>query len=96
MTAEKRRIRVNAANLKHSHLYVTGLRDFFPPEAIGGPRRKSANSNGHGFELILDGLDQPVWTDIGSDAKSGKARGFLRCLGAIGKFFKRHGVDAGA
>ena len=78
MTAEKRLIRVNAANLKHSHLYVTGLRDFFPAEAVGGPRRKSAN--GHGFELILDGLGETVFTDIGSDAKSGKARGFPRCL----------------
>lgn len=29
---------------------MTGLRDFFPPEAVGGPRRKSAN--GHGIELI--------------------------------------------
>ena len=94
MTAEKRRIRVTAANLRNSHLYVTGLRDFFPSEAVGGPRRKSAN--GHGFELILDGLGETVITDIGSDAKSGKARRFLRCLGAIGKFFKRHGVDAGA
>lgn len=82
MPAEKRRIRVNAANLRHSHLYVTGLKDFFPPEAIGGPRRKSAN--GHGIELTLDGLGETVHTDIGSDAKSGKARGFLRCRGAKG------------
>ncbi len=35
MTAEKRRIRVNAANLRNSHLYVTGLGDFFPKDAIG-------------------------------------------------------------
>ncbi len=93
MTAEKRRIRVNAANLRNSHLYVTGLRDFFPREAVGGARRKSAN--GHGFELILDGLGETVVTDIGSDAKSGKARGFLRCRGAIGKFFKHHDVKPG-
>jgi hypothetical protein len=71
MSSDKRRIRVTAANLRHSHLYVTG--DFFPPEAIGGPRRKSAN--GHGIELILDGLGETVHTDIGSEAKSGKARG---------------------
>ena len=72
---------------------VTGLRDFFPPDAVGGPRRKSANS--HGFELILDGLGETVRTDIGSDAKSGKARGFPRCRGAIGKFFKHHDVKPG-
>jgi hypothetical protein len=68
MTAEKRLIRVTAANLKHSHLYVTGLRDFFPQDAVGGPRRK--NGNGHGIELILDGLDETVVTDIGGDAKT--------------------------
>jgi hypothetical protein len=77
MTAERRRVRVNAANLKHSHLYVTrALRDFFPADAVGGPRRK--NGNGHGFELILDGLGETLVTDICSDAKSGRS-GFLRC-----------------
>jgi hypothetical protein len=35
MTAERRLVRITAANLKHSHLDVTGLRDFFPPEAFG-------------------------------------------------------------
>jgi hypothetical protein len=48
MTAEKRLVRVTAANLKHSHLYVTGLRDFFPPEAFGGARRK----NGEGYDVV--------------------------------------------
>lgn len=38
MPAEKRRIRVNAANLLNNHLYVTGLRDFFPSAADGGVR----------------------------------------------------------
>jgi len=92
MTAARRLIRITAANLEHDHLYVTGLRDLFPPEAIGGPRRKR---NGHGFELILDGLGETVITDIGSDAKTGKARGFLRCRAAIGKFFKHHAVQPG-
>ncbi|MCI0640793.1 MAG: DNA cytosine methyltransferase [Gemmataceae bacterium] len=93
MTAAKRLIQVNAANLKHSHLYVTGLRDLFPPEAIGGSRRKG--SNGHGFELVLDGLGETVVTDIGSDAKTGKARGFLRCRAAIARFYKHHAVKPG-
>ncbi len=42
---------------------MTGLRAFFPPDAIGGPRRKSAN--GHGFEMILDGLGETVVIDFG-------------------------------
>jgi DNA (cytosine-5)-methyltransferase 1 len=91
MTAEKRLVRVTAANLKHSHLYVTGLRDFFPPEAFGGAKRK----NGAGIELILDGLGETVVTDIGSEAKSGKPRGFLRCRAAIKRFFDHHGVSPG-
>ena len=92
MTAERRRIRVTAANLKHNHLYVTGLRDFFPAEAVGGPRRR--NGTGDGFELILEGLDQTVVTDICSDAKSGRPR-FLRCRREIGKFYKHHALMAG-
>jgi DNA (cytosine-5)-methyltransferase 1 len=93
MTAARRLIRVTAANLKHSHLYVTGLRDLFPPDAIGGPRRKA--SNGHGFDLILDGLNKTVRTDIGSEAKTGKPRGFLRCRADIGKFYKHHAIQPG-
>lgn len=93
MTAARRLIRINAANLKNNHLYVTGLRDLFPPEAIGGPRRKGGN--GHGFELILDGLNKTVVTDIGSDARTGKPRGFLRCRSEIGHFYRHHAIKPG-
>jgi hypothetical protein len=34
MPAEKRRIRVNAANLRNNSLYVTGLKDFFPADSL--------------------------------------------------------------
>lgn len=93
MTADKRRIRVNAANLRNNHLYVTKqLLDFFPKDAVGGAKRK--NANGHGFDLILDGLGKTVHTDIAADAKSGRAR-FIRCRGDIGKFYKCHDVKPG-
>lgn len=92
MTADRRRIRITAGNLKNHTLPVTVLREFFPKDAVGGPTRKSAN--GHGFELTLDGLGKTVHTDIASDAKSGRGR-FLRCRGEIGKFFKHHEVKAG-
>jgi hypothetical protein len=59
----------------------------------GCPRRKA--SNGHGFDLILDGLNKTVRTDIGSEAKTGKPRGFLRCRADIGKFYKHHAVKPG-
>lgn len=54
MTAEKRLVQVTAAYLKHNHLDVTGLRDFVPPEAVGGPRCNKAN--GHGAEVARAGL----------------------------------------
>jgi hypothetical protein len=93
MTADRHRIRITAGNLKNNTLPVTRLRDFFPKDALGGPRRK--NANGHGFELILDGLGETVVTDIGRDAKSGRPRGFLRCRKEIGEFFKHHRVEPG-
>ena len=102
MTAERRRIRVTEANLRNATLSVTGLRDFFPAEAIGGPRRTNGQpkmgtgsessrclspfSLDHGFDLILDGLGETVRTDIGSDGKNGKARAFLRCRGGTARF----------
>ena len=46
MAAEKRLVRVTAANLKHSRLYVTGLRDFFPPEAFDGATEATCYSSG--------------------------------------------------
>ena len=69
MTADRRRIRITAGNLKNHTLPVTVLREFFPKDAVGGPRRKSAN--GHGIELILAGLGETVVIEFGRDSKSG-------------------------
>jgi hypothetical protein len=41
MTADRHRIRITAGNLKNNTLPVTRLRDFFPKDALGGPRRKT-------------------------------------------------------
>lgn len=73
---QTRLLRVTAGNVQHDHLYVTGHYDFFPPDAVGGSKR---NGNGHaGIEIVLEGLDETVATDIGSDAKTGKPRGLIR------------------
>lgn len=94
VTNQKRLLRVNAANLQHQHLYVTGHFDFFPPDVIGGSKR---GSNGHGaIEITLDGLNKTVTTDIGSESKTGKPRGFLRCRSLVGRFYKHHGVKPGS
>ncbi len=91
---KKRLLRVTAGNLRQSHLYVNGHYDFFPPDCFGGPKR---SSNGcQTFDLLLDGLNQKVTTDIGRNAKNGKPRGFLRTRGWVRKFYEYHHVKPGA
>lgn len=73
---EIRLLRVTAGNLRQNHLYVTGHYDFFPADVVGTSKRNGAQA-GH-IEIALDGLKEPIFTDIGSDAKTGKPRGFPR------------------
>lgn len=90
---KKRLLRVTAGNIRHSHVYVNGHYDFFPSDCIGGARRSSESQT---FEIILDGLNQIVRTDIGRDAKTGKPRGFFRSRGWVRQFFEHHEVKPGA
>ena len=91
MTDRKRLLQVNEANLRNNTLNVGGHLDFFPNSAFGGPRR-----NGHGgIEIYLDGLNEAVTTDIGSDPKSGKPRRFLRERKSVGRFYRFHHVKPG-
>jgi len=90
----KRLFRVTAGNLRQSHLYVNGHYDFFPADCVGPPR-KSAVGNGAGIEIYLDGLNETVTTDIGSDAKTGKPRSFLRGRTWVRQFYEHHGIKTG-
>lgn len=90
---KKRLLKVTAGNVRHSHVYVNGHYDFFPPECIGGARRSSESQT---IEIHLDGLDRTIRTDIGRDAKTGKPRGFFRSRGWVRQFFERHQVKPGA
>ncbi|MCC7292625.1 MAG: DNA (cytosine-5-)-methyltransferase [Phycisphaerales bacterium] len=96
---KKRLIRVTEGNLRNNHLYVKDHLDFFPGDVIGGSRCNGhANGNGgaqKGFDLRLDGLNEVTRTDIGSDKDTGKPRGFLRCRGLIGRFYRHHAVKPG-
>ena len=84
-----RLLRVTAGNLRQNHLYVNGHYDFFPRDAVGGNKR-----NGHAvIEIVLDGMNETVSTDIGSDAKTGKPRGFLRGRSWVRRFYKHHNVQ---
>lgn len=92
-TEKKRLLRVTAGNLRHNHLYVNGHYDFFPPDCIGGAKRSADSPT---IDILLDGLDQTVRTDIGRDAKTGKPRGFFRARAWIRQFFEHHAVKPGA
>lgn len=90
----KRLLRVTAGNLRNDHIYITGHYDFFPSDCIG-PSRRSAKGNGHAIEILLEGLNETVETDIGRSAKNGKPRNFLRGRGWVREFFKHHGTQPG-
>ena len=91
--AEKKRLlQVTAGNLRHSHLYVNGHYDFFPPDCIGGARRSVASPT---IDIHLDGLNRTIRTDIGRDANTGKPRGFFRTRGWVRQFYEHHAVRPG-
>lgn len=92
MAENVRYLRVTAGNLRQSHLYVNGHYDFFPSDIIGSSKRQA---DGRSIEIVLDGLDQTVATDIGRDAKTGKPRSFLRGRGWVREFYGRHRVQPG-
>jgi DNA polymerase-3 subunit epsilon len=89
----KRLICVNTANLRARHLYLTGHVDFFPADCYG----PSSEKEGTGKMLRLDvqGLTEPVYTDIPTEAGSGKPRRFFRKRGWVREFFKLHKIGPG-
>lgn len=89
----KRLICVNAANLRANHLYLTGHADFFPADCYGAPTSKG--TPGKPLRLDVDGLAEPVLTDIPTEAKSGKPRRFFRKRAWVREFFKKHGIKPG-
>lgn len=91
----KRLISITAANLRkrNAHLYISGHHDFFPDECYGA----SSEEDGLGtvMTLIVEGLAEPVKTDISTDGKSKRPRNFFRKRGWVGQFFKRHDLQEG-
>ena len=90
----KRLFRVTAGNLRQNHLYINGHYDFFPADTIGAAR-KSANGNGVTIRVFLEGLDESIETDIGSDARTGKPRRFFRGRTWIRQFYEHHNIKTG-
>lgn len=90
---DRRLLKVTKGNLENNHLYVRRHYDFFPADVIG-PSKQAKGERGS-IQLLLDGLKEPVMTDIGRDAKTGKPRGFLRCRKEVRLFFKHHDIRPG-
>ncbi len=89
----KRLICVNAANLRANHLYLTGHADFFPADCYGSASK--TGRRGKLLRLDVDGLADPVWTDIPTEAKTGKPRRFFRDRAWAREFFAKHGIKPG-
>jgi len=89
----KRLICVNAANLRAYHLYLTGHTDFFPADCYGTPTAKG--TVGKLLRLDVDGLAEPVMTDIPTEANTGKPRRFFRKRAWVREFFRKHNIKPG-
>jgi hypothetical protein len=93
INSTKRLLKITAGNLKNSHIYVRKPFDFFPPDCVG-PARRSSHSTVKGIEIVLDGLNEVIETDICVDPKTGNPR-FFRRRDWVRRFFKHHQVAAG-
>ena len=69
-SAKTRLFPVTGGNLRNSHLYVHRHYDFFPKDCIGPPK-KNGRRRSSGIEIVLDGLNETVETDIGTNAATG-------------------------
>src|SRR5947209_2671989 len=89
MKERKRLLVVTPGNLRQSHLYIREHYDFSHPDCVG-PARESTNRE---VEILLDGLDETVKTDIATDGRTGKPRGFFRARTWVRRFFEHHNVS---
>jgi len=89
----KRLVCVTAANLRANHLYLTGHSDFFPADCYGASSAKERT--GKMIQLDVAGIANPVWTDIPTEAKTGKPRRFFRKRAWVREFFSKHNIKHG-
>ncbi len=89
----KRLISITKGNLANKHIYLSGHHDFFPNECYG----ESSRTKGVGkeLELVVEGLEQPVKTDIGLNGSNGKPRNFFRNRQWVRRFFEKHDIREG-
>ena len=89
---ESRVIKLTPAAHKYGNLNIRSCgKDFFPPDAFGGPSRKAGL--GTPITLQVDGLPNPIQTDIPKDNKTGKPRWLFRERAWAKKFVKIHNLN---
>jgi len=84
----KRFLSITGGNLRNRHLYISGYHDFFPAECYG--QSSARKGTGRKLTLVVEGLAQPVETDIATASGNGRPRGFFRKRAWVGRFFERH------
>ena len=89
----KRLFRITDGNLRQNHIYVNGHYDFFPADCVGASRQSPSPVKP--IEIFLVGLNETIQTDIGSDAKTGKPRGFFRGRTWVRRFYEHHKIQTG-
>lgn len=89
----KRLISITGGNLRNNHIYFSGHLDFFPEECYGGSSKDKGT--GHPVKLTIQGLSEPVETDIARNGTNGGPRNFFRKRGWVGQFFKKHEIREG-
>lgn len=89
----KRLVSVNPANLEHKHIYISGHHDFFPRASYGGSSKKKGI--GKELTLLVEGLSEPVVTDIAARGDNGAPRSFFRKRGWVRRFFEKHDIRQG-
>lgn len=90
---KRRLIEVTEANLRNGHLYLTGHLGFFPAACFGSSSKKG--TLGQLLTLEVEGLKQPVLTDIPTKAGSCEPRRFFRNRAWVPEFFNANKIKAG-
>jgi hypothetical protein len=91
---ESRTIQLTSAALKYGNLNLCSCgKDFFPPDVFGSPNKKAGLGNP--ITLKVEGLPNPIETDIPTDKKTGKPRWIFRKRSWSKKFVEFHNLKAG-
>lgn len=89
----KRLVSIQGGNLRNNHIYISGNLDFFPNECFGASSKEKGL--GHQITLEIEGLADPIRTDIATNAASGTPRCIFRDRTWAKPFFQKHGIREG-